>query len=588
VTLDIALLLGLVTLSAFLFWKNWWSPDVVALVLVLLLVFTRLLPAKSAFLGFGSETVIMILGLLILTAALEHNGVVDIMGRFILRFTGDRPLGLLAVVMVASAGLSAFMSNTASTAFFLPVVIGITKKSGVNPGQLLLPLAFSGILSSSVTLVSTSTNLVVSGLLTQYGEPAISMFEMAPVGVPITIAGLAYMMLAGALWLGRRRTETAPQPVRNRPYLSEVVVLPDSRLVGHTLAESRLDKMELHVVRVFRSDDQALTPLGNTVVHAGDVLVVEATPEDLLKVKDKAGIEIRADAKYSNPDLPLAALGIAEVIVLARSALLDRTLKSLRFAQRYDLQVLGINRHGEILNRKISEMPLQIGDILLVQGDKDAILALEEEIGFRVIGTFDERKPNRKRALIAITIFVGVLTLATFDVLPLGVAVISGAVVAFLAKCITPEQAYKQLDWRVVILIGSMLAVGTAMETTGTARFLAAQVVRLAGDSPLLLLGGFFTLTVMLTQIMSNQAAAVVILPIALQTAMQLGLNPRTFAMMVAVAASCSYLTPLEPSCLMVYGPGGYRTSDFLKIGAPLTVLIALLALWYVPRVWPL
>lgn len=587
-TLDIALLLGLVTLSAFLFWKNWWSPDVVALVLVLLLVFTRLLPAKSAFLGFGSETVIMILGLLILTAALEHNGVVDIMGRFILRFTGDRPLGLLAVVMVASAGLSAFMSNTASTAFFLPVVIGITKKSGVNPGQLLLPLAFSGILSSSVTLVSTSTNLVVSGLLTQYGEPAISMFEMAPVGVPITIAGLAYMMLAGALWLGRRRTETAPQPVRNRPYLSEVVVLPDSRLVGHTLAESRLDKMELHVVRVFRSDDQALTPLGNTVVHAGDVLVVEATPEDLLKVKDKAGIEIRADAKYSNPDLPLAALGIAEVIVLARSALLDRTLKSLRFAQRYDLQVLGINRHGEILNRKISEMPLQIGDILLVQGDKDAILALEEEIGFRVIGTFDERKPNRKRALIAITIFVGVLTLATFDVLPLGVAVISGAVVAFLAKCITPEQAYKQLDWRVVILIGSMLAVGTAMETTGTARFLAAQVVRLAGDSPLLLLGGFFTLTVMLTQIMSNQAAAVVILPIALQTAMQLGLNPRTFAMMVAVAASCSYLTPLEPSCLMVYGPGGYRTSDFLKIGAPLTVLIALLALWYVPRVWPL
>jgi di/tricarboxylate transporter len=590
-TFEIGLLLALTVSAVVLFSIEKISPDVTALTLVLALVFTKLLEPNVAFQGFGSETVIMILGLLILTAALMRTGVVDLVGRRILKFTGTSPMRLLVVVMLASATMGAFMSNTASTAFFIPVVIGLAKRAQMSPRQLLLPLAFSSILTSSITLISTSTNIVVSGLMTRYNLAPIGMFELTPVGLPIALAGLIYMTIVGRVWLvgpkSRKATEMEPGL---RAYLSEVVLLPESNLVGKTLSESALGHdLDLVVVRIVRDKTEYLAPRADTLLRAGDVLLVEANPDELLKVKDTAGIEIKADFKHGNPALPIEELGIVEVILLPRSPLLGRTLKGIGFRERYGLQVLGISRHGEILHKKISEVPLRLGDILLVQGPRSEIAALEEDRSFRVIQTLDERKPHRRRAPIAISIFIGVLALATFNVMPFSVAVILGSVAAFFTKCITPEEAYRELEWKAVILIGSMLALGAAMEHTGAAKYLASLIVKGGADHDTLwLLGGFFALTVLLTQPMSNQAAAVVVLPVAIQTAVQLGENPRTFAMMVAVAASCSYLTPLEPSCLMVYGPGGYRFSDFLKYGALLTLIIGAIALALVPRVWPL
>ena len=589
VTFEIGLLLALTVGAVVLFAFEKFSPDVVALTLVLALVFTRLLDPKVAFQGFGSDTVMMIMGLLILTAALMRTGVVDLVGGKILKYTGKSPMRLLLVIMLASATMGAFMSNTASTAFFIPVVIGLARKANISARQLLLPLAFSSILSSSVTLISTSTNIVVSGLMTRYDLEPMGMFELAPVGVPIVIAGLIYMAIAGRFFLIGKTQAAAPESSL-RAYLSEVVVLPESPLVGKTLEESAFgEEMDLVVVRILRDKTEYLAPGANTVIRAGDVLLVEASPEDLLKVKDTAGIEIKADMKLTDPTLPEEELGIVEVIILSQSPLIGRTLKGIRFRERFGLQVLGLSRHGKVLHKKISTLPLRIGDILLLQGPRGEIAALEDDHTFRVIQTLDEHKINRRRAPIAIAIFVGVLVLATLKVMPFPVAVILGSVIAFLTKCITPEQAYRELEWKAVILIGSMLALGAAMEQTGAAKYLASLIVGWTDQlGTTALLGGFFLLTVLLTQPMSNQAAAVVIIPIAIQTALQLGLNPRTFAMMVAVAASCSYLTPLEPSCLMVYGPGGYRFSDFLKFGAILTLIIGAIALYLVPRVWPL
>ena len=236
----------------------------------------------------------------------------------------------------------------------------------------------------------------------------------------------------------------------------------------------------------------------------------------------------------------------------------------------------------------MSQVPLHLGDILLVQGSRPNIASLSEDNTFRIIGALDEKRSIIKRAPYALAIFVIVMALATFKVVSFPVAVILGSVAAFLTRCITPDEAYREIEWKAVILIACMLAFGTAMEQTGTAKYLAGLIVKGAGHlGTLWLLSGFFALTVLLTQPMSNQAAAVVALPVAVQTASQLGLNPRCFAMMIAVAASCSYLTPLEPSCLMVYGPGRYRFVDFLKIGSILTVLIYVIAIVLVPRVWP-
>ncbi|HWN97086.1 MAG TPA: SLC13 family permease [Methylomirabilota bacterium] len=590
-TFEIGLLLFLTLACVVLFSTERISPDVTALMLVLALVFTKLLKPEVAFRGFGSETVIMILGLLILTAALLRTGVVDLVGGKILRFTGKSPMRIMIVVMIASALLGAFMSNTASTAFFVPVVMGLAKRAKISPRQLLLPLAFSSILTSSVTLISTSTNIVVSGLMQQYQLEPMGMFELAPVGIPILLAGLVYMTVVGRFWLIRPADTASTGPERGlRAYFSEVVVLPNSKLVGRTLAESGFGHdFDFIVLRILRKSAPTLAPRADTVVQAGDILLVEGAPDELLKVKDTAGVEIKADLKHGDPSLPEEDLGIVEVILLPKSPLLARTLKGIGFRERYGLQVLGISRHGKILHRKVSELPLRMGDILLIQGPKSEIALLEADRTFRVIETLAERQPKRRRAPMAIAIFVGVLALATFKVVPFSVAVILGSVAAFLTKCITPDEAYRELEWKAVILIGSMLALGAAMEQTGAARYLAGLIVNLAGGhGPTWLLAGFFALTVALTQPMSNQAAAVVVLPIAIQTAIQLGLNPRSFAMMVALAASCSYLTPLEPSCLMVYGPGGYKFSDFLKVGSVLTIIIGTIAVVLVPRVWPL
>jgi di/tricarboxylate transporter len=279
---------------------------------------------------------------------------------------------------------------------------------------------------------------------------------------------------------------------------------------------------------------------------------------------------------------------MVEMIILPGSPLIGRTLKGQRFREHYGLQVLGVNRHGEMTHRKVSVLPLQLGDVLLVQGPLAKIEEAADDPTFRVLGDISAKRPHARRAPVAIGIFVAVLALATFELLSLPVAMMLGALLVFATRCITPQEAYCDVEWKAIILIGCMLALGVAMESTGGAAYLSGLIVQAVGANPLLLLGGFFFLTVFLTQPMSNQAAAIVVLPIALQTAYQLELNPRAFAMTIAFAASCSFITPLEPSCIMVYGAGRYRFADFLKVGTLLTLIIFAIVILLVPVVWPL
>jgi len=591
---QIILLLCLLAVALGLFSWERIPAEVIALGLLLALAFTGLLPANQAFAGFGSDTVIMILGLLILTAALERTGVVALAGRAVLHRAGDNPDRLLWIVMLASAGVGAFISNTASTAFFLPMVFGIAQKSGVSASKLLMPLAFSSIVTSSVTLVSTSTNMVVSGMMTAHDMPPMGMFELAPVGIPIAVVGLVYMFLARRFIPVRDAPAGLTEEFGVRPYLSEIIIQPGSALAGQTLGEANVgQELGLIVLRIVREKDQSIVPRADTMLQAGDVLLVEGSQEDLVKIKDTAGVEILADAKFSDSDLATKDTALVEAVLLPGSPLIGRTLQRQHFRERYGLQVLGINHRGANVIPQLIQAPLlQLGDVLLLQGRRANIVRADQSNVFRVLGPMEpmeEARPRRGRAPLAVAIFVGVLALATFRVMTLPLAVMLGAVLVFVTRCITPEEAYERVEWKAIILIGSMLSLGVAMEHTGAANYLAAQLISLTGAThPLWLLTVFFALTVFLTQPMSNQAAAIVVLPIAMQTALQLGLNPRTFAMMVAVAASCSYLTPLEPSCLMVYGPGRYRFADFLKIGSLLTLLIYAVAIVLVPLVWRL
>jgi len=372
------------------------------------------------------------------------------------------------------------------------------------------------------------------------------------------------------------------------PYCSEFEITEDSQWKGKTLNEIGLgQEYDLTVLRILKEPGYNVEPRANTVLQKGDKVLVEGNRDDLVALQEKDTIEFTGEFK-NQENLP-QDLSLAEVIILPGSPLIGRTLWGLSFRQRYGLQVLGINRKGETIRHRISRTRMKVGDQLLIQGDPDEIKGLSNNNNFRVVSGKLDIMPETRRAPLASAIFIGVLLLVSFEVLTLPVAVMLGVLVAFLTRCISPSGAYRQINWNVWFLIASMLALGQAMEISGLAELIADQIVNLVGaTNPTWLLAAFFFLSLALTQPMSNQAAAVVIIPIALQTAAHLGLNPRTFAVMIAVGASCSFITPLEPAALIVYGAGNYRFFDFIKVGSILTVLIFLIAIFMVPWLWPL
>lgn len=589
-TPDIAISLTILALAVLAFAWDRIPADVVALGVMLAVIVTGLLPADKAFAGFGSDTVMMILGLLVMSAGLIQTGVVEVAGRALFKLAGRNPAIFLPVIMVSAATVSAFMSNTAATAFFVPLVLGYAAKIGASPSKFLLPLAFASILTSSVTLISSSTNLVVSEILTRHHQAPMGMFELAPVGIPIAVVGILYVWVIGVRLIPQREDQKAEVTIGERKYQADVLVAKDGALTGKTLKDARLTgDTKLTVVKLIRDTETVRGDkrLADLELHAGDELFIEGLRADLLKIKDIKGLQFKADPFPADADA-VGEQTIVEGVLLPRSPLIGQSLKSLEFKERYGLQVLAIHRAGRV-PRTISSARLHMGDVLLLQGTPENVKALERGNMFNIFGGVEKERLNRARAPLAAAIFALAILAATFKLASLPVAVLGGAFLMLLSRCLSPEEAYRQVEWKVLILIGALLSLGAAMEASGAGKYLAQQLISLAGaENHYGLLTCFFVLTVALTQPMSNQAAALVVLPIAMQTGLQIGVNPRAFGMMVAVAASCSYLTPLEPSCLMVYGPGKYQFSDFFRIGMPLTVLIYGVAIILVPWVWPL
>jgi uncharacterized repeat protein (TIGR01451 family) len=589
----IAIVLGLLLVALILFATERLPIDIVTILLVIAMVVTGTLTVGDAFAGFGNDIVITISGLFILTGGLVKTGVVDVIGRRLHRIAGGNEFRLTVLVMVVAAACAAVLKNTTTTAMFVPVVLGMAARSRVAPSKLLMPLAFGAILGGTCTLIGTSTNLAVSGAITRYGLQPFSMFELTWVGVPIVCVGLLYMLLVGLRLLPRRGGEESfTEQYHIREYMSEVLVLPASPLVGKTLSEANVgDELDLTVVGIIRGKQGRIAPSSNEVIQAEDLLLVQGRIEDILRVKTEAGIEIRADFKLSDHDLEGSDVELSEAMVLRGSDFIGRTLKGLRFRQRYQLTVLAINRHGVALLSKISTLPLRFGDVLLVQGKREQIEPLTTEGNLLLLEDVSERRGRagkRHWALLAFGVFL-FFSITHPPQVPLSVAVLLGVLILLASRAIRTQEIYDLIEWRLIVLIAGMISFGTALEKTGTDKYLADIIVGSFGSyGGLAVLAGFFILTVALTQPMSNQAAALVVVPIAVKTAVSLGLNPRAFAVMVTYAASCSFLTPLEPACVLIYTPGRYRFFDFVKVGSILTVAVFTIVMLLVPVFWPL
>jgi di/tricarboxylate transporter len=598
-TPQIATVLALLVVALVLFALERIPIDIVTILLVVAMVLTRTLPASEAFAGFGSDIIITIAGLFILTGGLVKTGVVDLVGRRLHRISGGNEFRLTVLVMLVAAACASVMKNTTTTAMFVPVVIGIAERARVQPSKLLMPLAFGAILGGTCTLIGTSTNLAVSGAMARYsaavGRPLepFSMFELTPVGIVIVVAGMIYMLVLGLRLLpARGGADSLADQYHIREYLSEVVVLESSPLAGRTLAEANLsEQMDLLVVGILRGKQGRVAPKPDEVVQAGDLLLVQGRVEDILRVKTAAGVEIKADFKLRDSDLEPRGVELFEVMILRGSSLVGRTLKGTRFRERYGMTTLAINRHGVALLSKLSAVSLRFGDVLLVQGRREQVEHLAAEGDLLLLEDVSEqrgRAEKRKWALAAFAVFILLSIFHPFDI-PLSVAVLLGALLLLASRAVRANEIYDMIDFRLLVLIAGMISFGAAMERTGADKYLAQMIVQTVGGyGGIAIMAGFVVLTVALTQPMSNQAAALVVLPVALQTAAQLGLNPRTFAVAITYAASCSFLTPLEPACVLIYTPGRYRFFDFVRVGSILTLIVLVVIALLVPLRWPL
>ncbi len=568
--------------------------DVVGIMLVIGLILTGVLTAQEGLAGFGDNIIITIAGLFILTGGLVKTGLVDLMGRRLYRMAGDNEFILTALIMLVAAALAAVMKNTTTTAMLLPVVMGLAERAKIPPSKLLMPLAFGAILGGTCTLIGTSTNLAVSSAIQRYNMPAYSMFELTPIGIAIAICGTIYMLFLGIRMLPRRGGEESfTEQYHIREFVSEVVVLPNSPFINKTLGEANLNReLDLSVIGIIRGKDERIAPTPTERIRMNDLLVVEGKISDILRVKSEVGLEIKPDFHLNDRVLESGEIELFEVMIMRDSNFIGQTLKTLGFRQNYDLTVLAINRHSKTIIETLSSIPLQFGDVLLVQGKIRLVeplvvnneLLLLEEISKRSV-----RSNKQSWAIAAFGLFI-LLSLSKYYFpieIPLVIAVLLAVLLLLVTQTIRYAELYSLIDFRLLVLIACMISFGTAMEKTQADVFLANFITtNLRQFGPTAILAGFYILTVALTQPMSNQAAALVVLPVAVKTAVALGLNPRTFAIAITYAASSSFLTPLEPACVLVYTPGRYRFFDFVKIGSILTVLVFIITMLLVPRFW--
>jgi di/tricarboxylate transporter len=431
----------------------------------------------------------------------------------------------------------------------------------------------------------------VSGALPRYGIQPFTMFELTKVGVVIVGVGMLYMLLLGLRLLPRRKSaESLTEQYHVRQYITDVIVLDDSPLIGKSLGEARIgDELDLTVLGILRGEPQyTIAPNPREKIQADDLLLVQGRAEDILKVKAEAGIEIKPDFKLSDAHLEGKEIELFEAMVPRGSDFIGRTLKRLAFRRRHGVVVLAINRHGVNLLSKISRVRLRFGDVLLIQGSREQVEALAADGQVLLLEEVSEKHPRTEKQRWALLAFGVFLFFSLTHLVPLPIAVLLGVMILLATQSVRMSEVYELIDWRLLILIACMMSFGVAMEKSHADQYLADLIVRGTGQyGPMAVLAGFFVMTVALTQPMSNQAAALVMLPISVKTALALGLNPRTFAVTVTYAASCSFLTPLEPACVLVYTPGRYRFVDFLKVGSLLTIAVFAIVIWLVPVFWP-
>ena len=582
------IVIGLLVIAVIAFATEKISVDLVTLSMLCVLVMCGILKAEQAFAGFGDRVIILLAAIFVIGAALRETGVLDTMGSVLANTLGTKPRRLMGMLMAVVGGVSAFMNNTTVTAVFVGPVMGLARRLRIPPSRLLMPLAFASLMGGTCTLIGTSTNVAVSGAITKLGLKPLGMFEFTGVGVIIVLVGILYMVFIGTRMVPERDRSSVDGGDAMREYLAEVVVLPSSPLIGQQAFDSDFSAMEFQVLKITRQGD-TLDVGPQIYFNEGDIVLVAGKVENLIKVKKIEGLDILEDVTLRSSGIDMSGAQVAEVVITPRSGLVGRSLRESNFRQRTGLSVLALMRSDRSLLHHMADEKIHAGDVLLLQGPAERFRTIEEGAEIIVLTQHQASAESRRRGIVLLAAFILAVIVSSLGWVPDTVAFVIVAMFAVFSRCISLENAYGNIDWRLLILIGGMMAFGEAMKSSGAAAMVADAITSwLQPWGVFAVFAGFCILTVLLTQPMSNAAAALVVLPVAMQAATSMGASPRAFAIGVMLSASASVLTPFEPSCILVYGPGKYRFYDFIKVGGGLTVAMLLVVLAMVPMFWPL
>lgn len=580
--------------GALALWISEWLPlDLVALCIPIVLVLSGVLEPNDAMAGFASTALLTVAAILVVSAGLTRTGVITYVGNRIIHYSRGDEKRLLALVMVTMAVFSSFINNTAVVAMFLPIMLGVARKFRISPSKLLIPLSFASILGGTTTLIGTSTNILVHSLMEENGMAGMGMFEITPMGLVYASVGLVYLFFIGRRLLPERGTATSYLPGHRGPgqYMTEVQVPADSDLIGQRVEQAlQSAHPEVRLLQILRGEMILWPPLDLVVIEAGDIFLLKGDVNQLLALYRREGLELLPGLKAEAIRYAVKDMALAEVVITPNSDLIDRTLRDVQFRQHYGASVMALQRHGEHLRDELPGIRLRVGDVLLVMADREDMARLMTYEEFLLLEGVQEVVVNRDKAPIAIALVASLVATVSLTSVPVMVVALVVAVLMVITRCLTMRQAYAALDLSVLVLIGGAIALGAAMEQTGTAAYLANAVVdAVGGYGPRVVLSAVYLLTVIFTEMMSNTAAAVLMVPIALGVAHSIGVDPRPFAIAVAFAGSAAFSTPIGyQTNTLVYGPGGYRFLDYTRVGLPLNVILWLLASLLIPFWWPL
>ncbi|WP_413162732.1 SLC13 family permease [Capilliphycus salinus ALCB114379] len=582
ITLTLSLLV--VALIAFIF--EWLPVDITAICVTIVLMVLGLVTPEEGIAGFGNSATITVMAMFILSAGITRTGVVQVARDLLTKWGGNNLTQQIVVMGIIVGPISGFINNTAVVAIFLPIIEDWCKRQRISVSKLLMPLSFVTILGGMITLIGTSTNILASGVSKKLGYGEFSIFQFTQLGILTFIIGLIYLAFIAPKLIPNRKgltDEFIGQDYDIKEYFSELIITPRSSLVGQTLNRSEIQrKFDLDVLEILQNGVRFSQPLGDKVLGIGDILVVRSSKDDLLKIREERGLSLLPDVQFKADEIESILTSeeekIGEVLILSNSRLIGTTLKDLRFRQRYNATVLAIRRGAELLRGRLGRIPLRFGDLLLVQGPKQSFIGLQTTRELLVLEQQNVESLRTDKALIAVLITVGVIGVAAFDLLPILVTALIGVVLMIITGCLKPGEIYGAVRWDVIFLLAGLIPLGTAMDKSGATELLANFIVGLGGNlSGYWILTFFFVATSLLTEILSNNASVVLMIPIAVQVANSLNLNPLAFMFAVTFAASNSFMTPIGyQTNTMVYGPGGYKFLDFMRVGGPLNLLMAI------------